>query len=91
MKYRLIKKGLLKKRDNYIAKKIDETLNHGETGILFVGAYHDIIPKLAKKIQITEIKEVKKIRDYQRLLLSVRKNKEEFEKLAKYLVSSVIG
>ena len=89
LKYRLAKNRLLKKRDNYIAKRIDETLNHGQTGILFMGAYHDIIPKLAKKIQITEIKEVKKVRDYQRSLLSFRKNKEEFGQLAKYLISAV--
>jgi len=89
LKYRLIKNRLLNKRDNFIAKKIDETLNHGETGILFLGAYHDIIPKLSKNLQITEVKEAEKIRNYQRLLLSVRKNKEEFEELAKYLVSPV--
>ena len=91
LKYRLAKNSLLKKRDNYIAKRVDETLNHGETGILFMGAYHDIIPKLAKKIQVTEIKEVEKVRDYQRLLLSFRKNKEEFDQLARYLVSPVIA
>ncbi|MBU4312788.1 MAG: hypothetical protein KJ706_08745, partial [Candidatus Omnitrophica bacterium] len=89
LKYRLTKDRLLNKRDNYIAKKIDETLNHGETGILFLGAYHDIIPKLSKNFQITEVKEVKKIRDYQRLLLHYRKNKQKFEELAKYLVSPV--
>ncbi len=90
LKYRLAKNRLLKKRDNYIAKRMDETLTDGEKGILFMGAYHDIIPKLAKKIQITEIKEVKKVRDYQRSLLSFRKNKEEFDQLAKYLISPVI-
>jgi len=89
LKYRLAKNRLLKKRDNYIAKRIDETLTDGEKSILFMGAYHDIIPKLAKEIQITEIKEVKKVRDYQRSLLSFRKNKEEFAQLAKYLVSPV--
>jgi len=54
-----------------------------------VGAYHNIISKLSKGIQIIEVKEVQKIRDYQRLLLRCRKNKEEFERLAKYLVSPV--
>ena len=89
LKYRLIKNRLLKKRDNYTAKRIEETLNHGETGILFMGAYHDIIPKLAKGIQVTQVKEAKKIKDYQRSLLSFRKNKEGFEQLAKYLISPV--
>ena len=88
--YRLTKDCLLRKRDDYIAKRIDETLEHGgEEGILFLGAYHNIIPKLSKKIQIIEVKEAKKVRDYQRLLLSFRKNKEEFEELARYLISPV--
>jgi len=89
LKYRLTKRKLLNKRDNYIAKRIDETLSDGETGLLFMGAYHDIVPKLAKDIEVTEVKEVKKIRDYQRLLLRMRKKKEELEDLAKYLVSPV--
>jgi len=88
-KYRLTKNSLLNKRDDYIAKRIDGSLNHGEKGILFLGAFHSIIPRLSKKIQIVGVKETKKVRDYQRLLLSVRKNKEEFEKLAEYLVSAV--
>lgn len=89
LKYRLIKNRLLNKRDNYIAKIINETLNHAEIGILFLGAYHNIISKLSKNIQITEVKEVKKIKNYQRLLLSFRKNKAGFEELEKYLVSPV--
>jgi len=90
LKYKLAKNRLLKKRDNYIGKRIDETLNHGEKGILFMGAYHNIIPKLSEKILITEVKEIKKIRDYQRLLLSFKKDKQEFEELARYLISPVI-
>ena len=89
LKYKLAKNRLLKKRDNYIAKRIDETLDCGETGILFLGAYHDIIPKLAKDIQVIEVKEARKISRYQNLLLSARKNKLEFEELNKYLISPV--
>jgi len=89
LKYKLAKNRLLKKRDNYIAKRIDETLDCGETGILFLGAYHDIIPKLAKNIQVIEVKEARKISRYQNLLLSARKNKLEFEELNKYLISPV--
>lgn len=89
LRYKFTKNRLLKKRDNYIAKIIDETLNQGETGILFIGAYHNIIPKLSKDIQITEVKQAKKVRDYQRLLLYYGKNKEEFAELTKYLVCAV--
>jgi len=87
--YRLTKDRLLKKRDNYIAKRIDETLNQGETGILFMGAYHNIIPKLPKRIAITEVKEAKKVRDYQRLLPFYHRDKKGFAELTKYLVSPV--
>jgi len=89
LKYRLTKNRLLKKRDDYIAKRIDETLADEETGILFLGAYHNIAPKLAEGIRRIEVKEAEKIRSYQKLLLSFRKNKEEFDQLAKYLVSAV--
>jgi len=88
-KYVLIKNGLLKRRDAYIAGRIDETLNHGETGILFTGAYHNITPRLLKKVRIIEIKETKKVRGYQRMLLHSNRNKEKFEELAGYLVSPV--
>jgi len=51
--YKLTKNSLLKKRDGYIARRICETLNHGEIGILFIGADHNIIPKLFRKVQIS--------------------------------------
>jgi len=87
--YRLTRDWLLRKRDNYVAKRIDETLSHGETGILFMGAYHNIVPKLSKKILITTVKDPDKVGDYQRLLLHCKRNKEEFEELARYLVAPV--
>ena len=43
---------LLVKRDTYIANRIDKTLNRGESGILFIGAAHQILPKLPKDIQV---------------------------------------
>ncbi len=89
LKYKLAKGSLLRKRDRFIAKRITETLNDGETGLLFIGAYHNIIPELSKDIQVTELKKVKKIRDYQRLLLRHQKNKERFEKLSQYLISPI--
>ncbi len=87
LRSKFAKKRLLNKRDNYIAKRINETLNHGETGVLFIGAYHDIIPRLHKDIEVTEVKETKKVRDYQTLLPRYRKHKERFEKLAQYVAS----
>ncbi len=89
IRYKLVKNILLNKRDNYIAKRINETLNNGATGIIFIGAYHNIKKRLPKDIQIMEIKDADKVKEYQRLLPFCNKNKERFEELGRYLVSEV--
>jgi hypothetical protein len=89
IRYRLIKNRLLNKRDNFIAKRIDETLNNGETGIIFIGAYHNIKKRLPKSIQITEIKDAEKVREYQKLLPFYNKNRERFEELSRYLTLEI--
>lgn len=88
LRYKFHKKRLLIKRDRYIAQRIDETLKKGETGILFLGAEHEIISKLPSDIEVIELKEREKIRKYRKVLLT-KKNKQEFENLAHYLKSSV--
>jgi hypothetical protein len=87
--YKLTKKTLLKQRDEYIAQRIDRALHEGETGILFIGAYHHVQPRLSHDIQIKEIKETRKIKDYQSLLPFYHKNKKRFEDLSGYLISKV--
>jgi hypothetical protein len=87
--YMRIKNHLLEKRDRFIAGRINETLGPDETGVLFIGAYHKIIPFLEKDIRVREIKEIEKIREYQRTFLHMRKNKERFEALSMYLISPV--
>jgi len=89
LKYRLTKNRLLDKRDDYIAKRINETLKDGETGILFIGAYHNIKKKLAKNICVKEIKDARKLKEYQGLLPFYNKHKRRFEKLSGYLISKV--
>ena len=44
---------LLERRDKFIAERINETLCLGETGILFLGALHNIKPWIAQDITIT--------------------------------------
>lgn len=44
--------GLLAQRDDYIARRIGETLLPGETGILFLGLAHRLAPKLARDITL---------------------------------------
>ena len=86
-KYKLTKDKLLNKRDEFIAKRIDETLNTSEKGIIFIGAYHNIKKRLPENIQIIEVKDTDKVREYQRLLPFYNKNKERFEELSRYLIS----
>lgn len=87
LRYKLIENKLLKERDNFIANRIDETLGDGEVGILFIGAYHDVIPKLPQDIEIREVKKAEKVREYQRLLSNPRRDKGRFKQLTEYLVS----
>ncbi|MBI5237323.1 MAG: hypothetical protein HY887_02745 [Deltaproteobacteria bacterium] len=89
LKYRLIKSRLLKKRDCYIAGMINDTLKDRETGVLFVGAYHDVRPSLAGNIQVTELKDIKKVCDYQSKFIHPERYKDEIAALSRYLVSPV--
>lgn len=44
---------LLQRRDEFIAARIDETLLPGETGILLLGALHDVAPHLPADVEAT--------------------------------------
>ena len=87
--YKLTKETLLKQRDEYIAQRIDRALDEGETGILFIGAYHHVRPRLPRDIHIKEIKDTRKIKEYQSLLPFYHKNKKRFEDLSGYLISKI--
>jgi len=89
IKYKFIKNKLLKKRDEFISKRIDKTLKDDEVGILFLGAYHNIKNKLSADIQIIELKDREKVVEYQKLVPFYNKNKERFEELGRYLISPV--
>jgi len=89
LRYKLAQSKLLRQRDDFIARRIKETLSEEEPGILFIGAYHDVIPKLPQDIEIKEVKKTEKVREYQRLLSNPRRDKRHFEQLAQYLVSPI--
>ena len=89
IKYKLIKDRLLNKRDKFIAKRIDESLRQDEIGIIFIGAYHNIKKRLPGSIRVSEIKDARKVKEYQTLLPFCHKNKERFDELTNYLVSAV--
>ena len=89
IRYKLAKNNLLNKRDEFIAKRIDETLKEGETGIIFIGAYHNIKQRLPEDIQIREIKDVDKVREYHKLFPFYHKHRERIEDLSGYLISEI--
>jgi hypothetical protein len=50
--YRSLSNDLLMKRDDFIAKRISDTLREGETGVLFIGAVHTVEKRLPKDIKV---------------------------------------
>jgi hypothetical protein len=89
LRYKLTRGKLLKQRDKFIAKRINETLTEGETGILFIGAYHDVIPKLTPDIRVGQVKEVARVKEYHRALINMRRYDQSLHELAEYLTSPV--
>jgi len=91
LRYKLARGKLLKQRDEFIAGRINETLAEGETGILFIGAYHDIIHRLAPDIKVGQVKEVARVKEYHRALINTRRYDQYLEELGEYLTSPVSG
>jgi hypothetical protein len=90
LRYKLAQRKLLEDRDNFIARTIESTLKEGETGVLFIGAYHDVLSRLPADIQIVQVKEITKVREYHRVLTGIgEKTQERYQQLAEYLVSPV--
>ncbi|MDI6815088.1 MAG: hypothetical protein QMC90_03290, partial [Dehalococcoidales bacterium] len=77
---------LTKARDKFVAKTINETLKEGETGVLFIGSYHNALPYLQKDIVVEQVKDREKINAYFKELVS-KGDKERFEQLSAYLAS----
>jgi hypothetical protein len=48
-----LSQSLLERRDRYIARRINETLGEGETGILFLGMLHSLEGRLDGDIQVS--------------------------------------
>ena len=51
-KYKALSDLLLRKRDRFIADRINATLDAGETGVLFLGMLHSLEDKLDKAIRL---------------------------------------
>lgn len=87
LKYRFTKKSLLAKRDKFIAGRIAETLRDGETGVIFIGALHEVADVLPRDIRVIPLKDARKIRNYQRKFFLM--DKGEAKELAGYLTAPV--
>ena len=87
VRFKITRSKLLKARDKFIASRIASTLGEDETGILFIGAFHDVLKYLPKDIWVTEVKEIRKVREYQKLLLIQTREKQNFQALSQYLIN----
>ena len=86
--YKLRKDPLMEKRDKFIAERINETLRDEEVGVLFIGAYHNVLPRISKDIIVQEVKERSKVKAYFDELVR-GKDEKRFNELAEYLASPV--
>ncbi|MBI2329414.1 MAG: hypothetical protein HYU85_07275 [Chloroflexi bacterium] len=89
LRYKLARGKLLKQRDDFIAGSINETLAEGESGILFIGAYHDVVPRLAPDIRVGQVKEVARVKEYYKSLINTKRRDQQLQELGEYLVSPV--
>jgi hypothetical protein len=91
IRFKISRHKLLVQRDKFIAERIDVTLAPNETGVIFIGAYHRVLDKLPKDIVVKEVKEINKVRDYQKLLPFHAKRKQCFKELSQYLIRHVVN
>ena len=88
LSYKFRKDKLLAKRDAYIAKMINENLGEGETGVCFLGAYHQVLPCLAKDIKVITLKNPKKVKEYYQRFLN-QKWEGKVNGLSRYLTKPI--
>jgi hypothetical protein len=91
LRYKLSQGRLLKQRDEFIAGRINETLLDCEEGILFIGAYHNVIYLLNPDVEVAQVKDVLKVRDYHNSLLATKQYDQHLQSLGEYLTSPVSG
>ena len=88
LRYRWRKDSLLKARDAYISKSVNENLEDGETGACFLGANHQLLANLPKDIEVTTLKDPEKVKEYSQRYTS-KQWEGEVNKLAAYLVTPI--
>ncbi|OGO37145.1 MAG: hypothetical protein A2147_05975 [Chloroflexi bacterium RBG_16_57_8] len=86
VRYKAAQARLLTQRDTFIAERISRTLKEDDTGILFLGAYHNVLPRLPDDIVVVQVKDVVELREYHRGLTGAKGFPKE---LAERIVSPV--
>ena len=88
--YRIHKDRIMEERDQFVAATINGTLKEKETGVLFMGAFHEVVQHIAKDINVKEVKNIQKVRDYFKELIS-GKNRDKFDQLTECLIADVVN
>lgn len=86
---RLQRDRLTEQRDEFIAATINATLRAGELGVLFLGAYHNVVSRLARDIHAEAVKDPELIRAYFGELLAGHDDRR-LEELAHRLAAPVV-
>lgn len=89
IRYRLGKKELTRKRDAYIAQTIAGTLEEGESGVLFMGAYHEVVKELPHDITVFSLKDRYKLLEYIRNV-AIGKDSKNYRDLEEYVAAPII-
>ena len=79
---------LMAERDQFIVKTIHQTLKEGERGVLFIGAFHNVLAELKDDIEVIELKRSDAVKAYFQTVISGN-DPEAFNELARYMVSDV--
>lgn len=86
---RLQQNRLTEQRDEFIAATINATLREGELGVLFLGAYHNVVARLARDIRVQYVKDPELVRAYFAELLAGHDDRK-LEELATHLAAPVL-
>jgi hypothetical protein len=87
--YKEQKDRLLKARDTYISKRINDSLKEGETGVCFLGAEHRILSSLGRDIEVIALKDPEKVSAYAQKYSS-KQWEGEANRLGRYLIAPIL-
>ena len=79
---------LLEEGDSFIANRVSATLKDGELGVLFMGAHHDVVSRLAADISVETVKDREKLQAYFDELFAGHDD-SRLEDLGRYLASPI--